>query len=89
MRRAVLLAVPLAAFLALAGLSAHAGTGTSDPIVDTTEFDQATMGDTDSGDREDFGEGTNRTLPGAKAGKGKRGNRSYERRIWAGAEYVA
>jgi len=96
MRRAVLLAVPLAAFLALAGLSAHAtgaastmtptvvplttvgstslaasGTGSNDPVVDTTEFDQATMGDTDSGDGQDFGEGVNRTLPGVKTGKGK------------------
>jgi hypothetical protein len=96
MRRAVLLALPLAAFLALAGLSAHAtgaastmtptvvplttvgstslaasGTGSNDPVVDTTEFDQATMGDTDSGDGEDFGEGVNRTLPGVKTGKGK------------------
>jgi hypothetical protein len=88
--------LPLAAFLALAGLSAHAtgaastmtptvvplttvgstslaasGTGSNDPVVDTTEFDQATMGDTDSGDGEDFGEGVNRTLPGVKTGKGK------------------
>ena len=45
--------------------------GPGGPVVDTTEIDQATNGDTDSGDGEDFGEGVNRTLPGAVTGKGK------------------
>jgi hypothetical protein len=47
------------------------GGGPGGPVVDTTEIDQATNGDTDSGDGEDFGEGVNRTLPGAVTGKGK------------------
>ena len=47
------------------------GGGPGGPVVDTAEIDQATNGDTDSGDGEDFGEGVNRTLPGAVTGKGK------------------
>ncbi len=47
------------------------GGGPGGPVLDTTEIDQATNGDADSGDDEDFGEGVNRTLPGAVTGKGK------------------
>jgi hypothetical protein len=47
------------------------GTGSPDPVVDTTEIDQAVQGDTDSGDDEDFGPGVNRTLPGVTTGKGR------------------
>jgi hypothetical protein len=50
--------------------STTGGTGSSDPVVDTSEIDQATIGDTDSGDGEDFGDGVNRTLPGAVTGHG-------------------
>jgi hypothetical protein len=96
MRRAVLLAMPLAALLVLAAVSAGAtgassaitptivplttvGSTTFTPsdggpggaVVDTTEIDQSTNGDADSGDGEDFGEGVNRTLPGAVTGHGK------------------
>ena len=96
MRRALLLAVPLAALLVLAAVSAgasgaaSAGSPTIVPLtsagstsftpsdggpggaaVDTTEIDQATNGDADSGQGEDQPEGgVNRTLPGAKTGKG-------------------
>jgi hypothetical protein len=96
MRRALLLAMPLAALLVLAAVSAGAtgaastmtptvvpltaagsttftpsNGGSGGPVVDGTEIDQATNGDADSGDGEDFGEGVNRTLPGAVTGKGK------------------
>ena len=47
------------------------GGGPGGPVVDTAEIDQATNGDTDSGDGEDFGEGVNRTLPGAVTGQGQ------------------
>ena len=47
------------------------GGGSSGPVTDTTEIDQATNGDADSGNGEDEEEGgTNRTLPGAVTGKG-------------------
>ncbi len=96
MRRALLLAVPLAALLVLAAVSASAsgaastGSPTIVPlttagstsftpsdggpggaVVDTTEIDQATNGDADSGQGEDQEEGgVNRTLPGAHTGNG-------------------
>jgi hypothetical protein len=47
------------------------GTGSTDPAVDLTEIDEATAGDTDSGDGEDFGEGVNRSLPGVTTGNGR------------------
>ena len=47
------------------------GAGSTDPAVDTTEIDQATVGDTDAGDGEDFGAGVNRSLPGVVTGHGK------------------
>ncbi len=58
--------------LSRAGSSSFAGgVATGDPVVDAAEFDQATLGDTDSGDGEDFGEGVNRPLPGAVTGHGR------------------
>jgi hypothetical protein len=51
--------------------SISGGTSSTDPALDLTEIDQATVGDTDSGDGEDFGEGVNRTLPGVTTGNGR------------------
>ena len=47
------------------------GAASTDPAIDTTEIDQATQGDTDSGDGVDFGAGVNRILPGAVTGHGR------------------
>jgi hypothetical protein len=47
------------------------GSASTDPAVDLTEIDESTIGDTDSGDGEDFGEGVNRSLPGAVTGHGR------------------
>jgi hypothetical protein len=58
--------------------SASFGNGTTSPgnVVDTTEIDPATIGDTDSGDGTDVGGGVNRSLPGATTGNGKAVNPS-------------
>jgi hypothetical protein len=53
------------------GSSFAGGVATGDPVVDAAEFDEATLGDTDSGDGEDFGEGVNQSLPGAVTGHGR------------------
>jgi hypothetical protein len=42
-----------------------------DPAVDLTEFDEATVGDTDSGTAGDDTEGVNRSLPGVTTGNGR------------------
>ena len=47
------------------------GAVSSDPAIDTTEIDQATMGDTDASDGVDFGAGVNRTLPTVVTGNGR------------------
>jgi hypothetical protein len=47
------------------------GTGSTGSVVDTTEIDQATLGDTDTGDGSDVGDGVNRSLPGTTTGNGQ------------------
>jgi hypothetical protein len=52
--------------------SASFGSGTTSTgaVVDTTEIDQATVGDADAGDGADVDNGVNLSLPGATTGKG-------------------
>jgi hypothetical protein len=45
-------------------------------VVDTTEIDEATLGDTDTGNGNDAGDGVNRSLPGVTTGKGQAVNPS-------------
>lgn len=53
------------------GTTSFIGGGSpADPVVDIAEIDQATNGDTDSGDVPDFGGGVNRPLPGTVPGNG-------------------
>jgi hypothetical protein len=58
--------------LTRAGISSFAGgAASSDPAVDTAEIDQATVGDTDASDGDDFGQGVDQSLPGAVTGHGR------------------
>jgi len=52
------------------------GAGSTDPAVDLTELDEATVGDTDSGGGDDESEGVNRSLPGVTTGHGRAVNPS-------------
>jgi hypothetical protein len=47
------------------------GAGSADPVVDTTEIDQATVGDTDASDSGDFGSGVDQSLPTTVTGHGR------------------
>ena len=51
--------------------SFETGTATGDAIVDTEEFDEATMGDADQSDDEDFGQGVDQGVPGTVTGHGR------------------
>ena len=58
--------------LTLGGSSSFAsGTATGDAVLDTEEFDEATMGDADASDAEDFGEGVDQGVPGTVTGHGR------------------
>jgi hypothetical protein len=61
--------VPLT-YVGTTSLGAGSGPGSTDPVTDTTEIDQATQGDADSGNGGDDESGTNRTLPGVVTGRG-------------------
>jgi len=63
---------PTTVSLIKTGTTSFTGGGTpAGPIVDSTEIDEATVGDADSGDGDDFGEGVNRSLPGVLTGHGR------------------
>jgi len=47
------------------------GVASTDPAIDTTEIDQATVGDTDASDGVDFGAGVDRSLPTVVTGHGR------------------
>jgi hypothetical protein len=56
--------------------SFDSATTSTGAVVDTTEIDQATIGDTDASDGTDIGDGVNRSLPGTTTGNGEAVNPS-------------
>jgi hypothetical protein len=57
--------------LTVAGSSSYeGGTPSTDPVIDTTEIDEAMMGDAEGDDGEDFGAGVNQSLPTTVTGHG-------------------